>query len=121
VAAQRTSGNLYEEIAGDLRKRIRAGEFTPNATVGTLPELQKKYGAAQNTVREALKVLAREGLVITRAGKGTYVTGGTGDTRPEDDIAALRRRMDEIEVQMMEVRAVTGLAEWQPGARAEAQ
>jgi GntR family transcriptional regulator len=65
---------IYRQIADDLRARIECGAIAPGAKLPTESELRVGYGAARNTVREAVKLLASRGLVESRPGLGTFVT-----------------------------------------------
>jgi len=68
---------MYRQIAEDLRRQIEAGDLPAGGQLRTEPELQKKYGASRNTVREAVKWLVTLGLVETRPGQGTFVVEET--------------------------------------------
>ncbi len=63
----------YEEVAADLRQRIDGGEWGPGDTLPTTAELMEQYGNSKETVRQAVDVLAREGLVRVIKRKGTVV------------------------------------------------
>jgi GntR family transcriptional regulator len=63
----------YRFIADRIRAKIASGELAAGAQLPTEPELQKEYGAARNTVREAVKWLVNQGLVEAFAGRGTFV------------------------------------------------
>jgi GntR family transcriptional regulator len=64
----------YLRIAADLRRRIASGEFGPGEQIPTLPQLCAEYGnVSQTTIRSALRLLAGEGLIETRARAGTRV------------------------------------------------
>src|SRR5207253_1988160 len=64
----------YLRIAADLRRRIApGGEYGPGDRIPTLPELCEQYGVSEITVRNALRLLANEGLVESRARAGTIV------------------------------------------------
>jgi len=65
---------MYRQIADDLRARIESGAFAQGAKLPTESELRVGYGAARNTVREAVRLLASRGLVESRPGLGTFVT-----------------------------------------------
>jgi DNA-binding GntR family transcriptional regulator len=65
----------YERVAGDLAARIGAGEFPPGARLPAELALAAEYRVAYGTVRRAMHVLRRRGLVVTRWGKGTFVWG----------------------------------------------
>lgn len=66
---------LYRMIAEDLRAKIESGKL-PEEPGGALPtekELQQRFGASRNTVRDAIKFLTQLGLIETRPGQGTFV------------------------------------------------
>lgn len=63
----------YQQIAANLRYRIRKGELGPGAQLPTEPELCETYGASRTTIRNAISVLQAEGLVIAEHGRGTFV------------------------------------------------
>ncbi|HLK74470.1 MAG TPA: GntR family transcriptional regulator [Streptosporangiaceae bacterium] len=64
---------MYRQIAEDLREQIESGGLEPGQQIRTENELQEKYGASRNTVRDAIKWLTTLGLVETRPGQGTFV------------------------------------------------
>ena len=73
-ARKRTSeGPFYRQIAEDLARKIEAGELAHAQQLPTENELMREYGASRNTVRDAVKLLITRGLVVTRAGQGTFV------------------------------------------------
>lgn len=65
--------NKHDQIAAAIREQILRGDYTPGEALPALTVLRKAYGAANNTVRQALATLQAEGLVETRPGAGTYV------------------------------------------------
>jgi DNA-binding GntR family transcriptional regulator len=67
---------LYEEVAELLRQRIFAGkasDMEPGAWIDEL-KLAQEYGISRTPLREAIKVLAAEGLVTMKMRRGAYVT-----------------------------------------------
>lgn len=64
---------LYQEVAERLRQRIFAHELTPGDWIDE-QKLAEQYGISRTPLREALKVLASEGLVELRPRRGCYVT-----------------------------------------------
>jgi DNA-binding GntR family transcriptional regulator len=64
---------LYEEVAELLRQRIFSRELTPGSWIDEL-KLAEEYGISRTPLREALKVLATEGLVTMKVRRGAYVT-----------------------------------------------
>lgn len=64
---------LYQEVAERLRQRIFAHELQPGAWIDE-QALTQQYGISRTPLREALKVLASEGLVTLKPRRGCYVT-----------------------------------------------
>ena len=64
---------LYQEVAEQLRQRIFNRELEPGSWIDEL-KLAKDYGISRTPLREALKVLAAEGLVTMKVRRGAYVT-----------------------------------------------
>lgn len=64
---------LYQEVAERLRQRIFAHELPPGTWIDE-QKLAEQYGISRTPLREALKVLASEGLVELKPRRGCYVT-----------------------------------------------
>jgi DNA-binding GntR family transcriptional regulator len=64
---------LYEQVAERLRARIFAHELAPGGWIDE-QALASEYGISRTPLREALKVLAAEGLVVLKPRRGCYVT-----------------------------------------------
>ncbi len=64
---------LYEQVAERLRSRIFAHELPQGGWIDE-QALALEYGISRTPLREALKVLAAEGLVVLKPRRGCYVT-----------------------------------------------
>ena len=64
---------LYEEVAELLRQRIFARELEAGSWIDEL-RIAQALGISRTPLREALKVLAAEGLVTMKVRRGAYVT-----------------------------------------------
>jgi DNA-binding GntR family transcriptional regulator len=64
---------LYVEVAERLRQRIFNRELEPGSWIDEL-KIAEAYGISRTPLREALKVLATEGLVTMKVRRGAYVT-----------------------------------------------
>lgn len=75
--------SLYR-VAQDLKRKIESGELAPGKQLPDEEGLRAEYRASRNTVRDAIKWLAIQRLVVTRPGRGTFVAH-----RPEPFVTTL--------------------------------
>ncbi len=101
---------LYQEVAERLRQRIFAHELTPGDWIDE-QKLAEQYGISRTPLREALKVLASEGLVDLKPRRGCYVTEIS--RQDIDDIfplmAMLEGRCAFVAVQLAKPADIKGL------------
>ena len=96
----------YRQIAEELRARIESGEIRPGGQLPTELELRNHYEASRNTVRDAVKLLATQGLVVTRRGQGMFVNQRTAPLRltlavdPKDGLVGVEGEAAFAMVQM---------------------
>jgi GntR family transcriptional regulator len=64
---------LYLQLCEFLRVRILSGEWSRGARIPTEPELCEAYDVSRTTVRQALALLERDGLLVRGRGRGTFV------------------------------------------------
>ncbi len=64
---------LYLDVAELLRQRIYNRELAPGSWIDEL-RIAEDLGISRTPLREALKVLASEGLVTMKVRRGAYVT-----------------------------------------------
>ena len=64
---------LYVEVAEQLRQRIYQRELEPGSWIDEL-KIAEEFGISRTPLREALKVLAAEGMVTMKPRRGAYVT-----------------------------------------------
>lgn len=74
--------SLHDELVERLRRQIVEGEMEPGAKVSE-KALCAAYGVSRTPLREALKVLAREGLVVLTPHRGAHVAELTLDDLEE--------------------------------------
>jgi GntR family transcriptional regulator len=71
----------YLQLADLMRQRIARGTWPHDHRLPSLEELTGEFGVARVTVRQAIDLLAREGLVSPQQGRGTFVTGAPARDR----------------------------------------
>ena len=69
---------LYQDVAERLRQQIFARQLEPGSWIDEL-KLAAEFGISRTPLREALKVLATEGLVTMKVRRGAYVTEMSAD------------------------------------------
>ena len=74
---------LYQQIAADLRNRIETGDLPPGAPLPSETAVKALYDVSVPTFRQAVQILAAEGLVITRQGRPTKVAERPQASQPE--------------------------------------
>jgi GntR family transcriptional regulator len=68
----------YAQLAELLRRRIERGTWRAGGKLPTLEALMAEFGVARVTVRQAINLLARDGLVRAERGRGTFVLAQPG-------------------------------------------
>ena len=64
---------LYQEVADRLRQQIYSRALEPGSWIDEM-KLSREFGISRTPLREALKVLAAEGLVTMKLRRGAYVS-----------------------------------------------
>ncbi len=82
---------IYQQLAQQIREAIARGELQPEAALPSVRQLSRELVVNPNTVARAYTELEREGLLISRPGRGVYVA------QPRNDLtrAARDRRLTE--------------------------
>lgn len=71
----------YAQLADVMRQRIARGVWVPGKTVPSIESLMREFGVARVTVRQAIRLMAQEGLLSPQRGRGTFVTAEAGRDR----------------------------------------
>ena len=82
---------LYQDVAERLRQQIFARQLEPGTWIDEM-KLCAEYGISRTPLREALKVLAVEGLVTMKVRRGAYVT-----EMSRDDVAQVYQLLALLE------------------------
>lgn len=105
---------LYQQLASRLAQQIADGKYAPGSQLPTEPELMNEHGVSRVTVRQAIGLLARNGQVVSRRGKGTFVT----TPMMRHDLGAFRGFYDALREQGLDPQ--TELLEFLPaGGRSD--
>jgi GntR family transcriptional regulator len=82
---------IYQQLAQQIREAIARGELEPEAGLPSVRQLSRDLVVNPNTVARAYTELEREGLLVSRPGRGIFVA------QPRNDLtrAARDRRLTE--------------------------
>jgi GntR family transcriptional regulator len=118
---RRSSVPLYYQLQEILHQQIASGRFRVGDALPSEAELCRLFGVSRIVVRQALEVLADDGEIIRRQGKGTFVAepkldliaGGlvrvlTSDNRGTPDVEILDAHYTQVE---QSVAARLGMAD----------
>jgi GntR family transcriptional regulator len=73
---------LYHQVANMLQARIFTRTASPGSLLGTEKDLARAFGVSRVTVRKAIDLLVRDGLVEPRRGRGTFVAADAQPVAP---------------------------------------
>ena len=100
---RRDPTDLFEQVAGEIRRAIADGEAKPGERLPPAKDLAAVLDVNTNTVLRALRLLRDEGLLEFRRGRGISVVGtperGAVVQRAKELVAFARRqgyRLDEL-------------------------
>jgi GntR family transcriptional regulator len=65
----------YAQIADIFRQRISRGIWAQGLRLPANEELAIEFGVSRVTIRQAVDLLARDGIIEARQGRGTFITG----------------------------------------------
>jgi DNA-binding GntR family transcriptional regulator len=96
---------LWENIAELMRAAILSGEFEPGSKL-IETELAERFGTSRGPIREAIRELAREGLVTELPRRGTLVSTLTAHDLSE--VYAVREALEVAASRIVIARAADG-------------
>lgn len=115
---------LYAQLASLLRSRILSGEWAYGEAFPTLEELGNLYKLGRVTVRQALQILASEGLISSQRGRRTSVTyppAGEEEARMVQPVvsymASVEKHQPDFNIILLSRERVAGLprGRWELG------
>lgn len=66
---------LYHQIQQRLLDQIQSGELKPGMPMPSIERIAQQMGVSPMTVRQAIRALSEIGVIYSRQGKGTYISG----------------------------------------------
>lgn len=91
-------GPVVPQVESLLRERLRTGYWQPGDRLPNEVRLAADLGVGRSSVREAVRLLAREGLLDVRHGSGTFVAAAAPESPESNGVRQLLRRARLAEV-----------------------
>jgi GntR family transcriptional regulator len=108
--------NLATRVANAIREQVHSGKLARGVQLRGEVEFARELGVSRQTLREATRLLTREGLLTIRHGVGTFVAESPGYlSSPLDTMhsmsALIRKHGGEARVDGLKIRTVAATAE----------
>jgi GntR family transcriptional repressor for pyruvate dehydrogenase complex len=94
---------IYEEVVAQLHQLIEEGKLKAGDRLPSERELAETFRVSRGSVREAIKALEREGLVVARPGSGTFISAVDVE-RLVAPLASLLLRSKDALIDLFEMR-----------------
>ncbi len=82
---------LPEKVAKTIKEYILSGELKAGEALPTEPELEKQFNVSRAVVRDAVRMLKAQGLVVVKHGKGMFVSFSQTEAFTDALLTSLRR------------------------------
>lgn len=86
----------YQQIVNQIKNKIFIGELEPHEALPSIRHLAKELTTSVITTKRAYEELEREGLIYTRAGKGSFVSPVDKAAQRKEAVMVLEKKMREI-------------------------
>lgn len=96
---------IVETVAEFLRESIIAGRLKPGEKISNT-QITERLGVSNIPVREALRLLEKEELIVSRPGKGSWVAGAS--RRDLKETFEIREMLETFAVDLIERREKAG-------------
>lgn len=64
---------IYQKVSNYYEQRILAQDYLPNQKIDSISRIMSRHKVSRETAKKVIKILIEKKLVISRAGKGTFV------------------------------------------------
>jgi GntR family transcriptional regulator len=78
-ASRRGGIPLYYQIMRDLKEQIVSGKLGPGDRLPSEAEHTRRFGVSRVVIRQALRILQEQGLIVRVKGKGTFVSDAVAE------------------------------------------
>jgi GntR family transcriptional regulator len=87
---------MYKQIMDQIKNGIARGVLAPDTALPSIREMAVALGLSPITIKRAYSDLEREGLIITRAGLGSFVAGVSRAALRDQKLKEVQRELERI-------------------------
>jgi GntR family transcriptional repressor for pyruvate dehydrogenase complex len=87
---------IYEEIAGQIKELIQDGGLQSGDQLPPERDLAQAFNVSRHSVREAIRSLEKENVLVSRAGSGTFVVKGDRQAVADYLASAVMQEKDRL-------------------------
>jgi DNA-binding transcriptional regulator YhcF (GntR family) len=77
IISQADKRPMYLQIMEQIKQRVAVGDWAAGQPIPSIRQLAVEIGVSVITVKRAYLELEREGVIVTRQGKGSFVASGS--------------------------------------------
>jgi len=78
IISQTDKRPMYLQIMEQMKQRVAVGDWAAGQAIPSIRQLAADIGVSVITVKRAYLELEREGVIVTRQGKGCFVASDSG-------------------------------------------
>jgi DNA-binding GntR family transcriptional regulator len=104
----------YHKLARLIHEHIEMGLYSSQERLPSITELEALYNAKRSVVRNALRVLKEDRLIVSRDGDGHYIVTGPvqGDDEEENRLNRTRHAVLVSGASSLQIAKRTGVSRW---------
>jgi GntR family transcriptional regulator len=87
---------MYRQVTDQIKDAIAAGDLKPNERLPSVRELAEALNVSAITIKRAYQDLEAQGLILTRAGLGSFVALVERDDLRERKLAEVREELRRL-------------------------
>ncbi|MBQ6472681.1 MAG: GntR family transcriptional regulator [Victivallales bacterium] len=103
---------IFQEIADELERRVRTGAYARGSALPSRNHLVAEFKSSRVTVDRAIRVLVHRGILTSRHGSGTFVSGEDVKYRVAFIGANCDLQLDKLDVVQVSASRLAHRSEW---------
>ncbi len=94
IISNRAGTPIYEQIMAQIKQQIAQGTLEPGEAIPSMRALARRLHISVITVQKAYETLQQDGFIETVQGKGTFVSGASGEFIREEQLRRIEAHLE---------------------------